>query len=405
MLAIAGATACIGWAASSHQLHPDDPPTQLRSSAGLTEVGALNGAPYRIDIPNDWNHSLILYYHGYAQRPVSFHIDKPLKGATALFLDRHYAIAESAYSQTGWALQQAYPETEALRRYFINRFGQPRETYVAGGSMGGALVMITLELDPRPYTGGLDLCGSVGAATDEFDRRFALRAAFDTFFPGLMPPLVPVPAGFQADRAERERIFAALKQNPQGAAAMRSLADLHNDTELAWDMAYFTYVLGDIQRRAGGNPFDNRNMIYSGTSDTSSAGDYELNDKVRRYAAQPAARLYLMHHYTPTGRLGRPMLALHTVYDPVVPVAQLARYSHEVQTAGFGQNLVQQYVHRDGHCNLTPDEVGDAFDELVAWTHAGVRPAPGILKDSHEGSPFTREQTLRQTESFHGHGR
>lgn len=369
----------------------------------MTEVGAFNGVAYRIDIPNDWNRRLVVYYHGYAQQPVTFHLAARLTGPQAPLLERHYAVAESAYSQTGWALQQAYPETEALRRYFARRFGQPRETYVVGRSMGGALVMVTLELNPRPYLGGLDLCGSVGASSSEFDKRFALRAAFDSYFPGLMPPLVPVPSDFLANRAERERIAAALLQNPQGAAAMRALAGVHTDTELASDMAYFTFAIGDMQRRSGGNPFDNRNTIYSGTSAVSSAGDYELNDTVRRYAARPGARPYLLRHYTPTGRLGRPMLALHTVYDPVVPVAQLAAYWHQVQSAGFGENLVQQYVHRDGHCNLTQEEVGQAFDELVRWTHSVARPSPGFLKNPRPPSGL-REQTMRSAGVAHTPG-
>jgi pimeloyl-ACP methyl ester carboxylesterase len=280
----------------------------------------------------------------------------------------------------------------------VKRFGQPHETYVAGGSMGGALVMITLELNPKPYLGGLDLCGSVGPASEEFDRRFALRAAFDDYFPGLMPPLVPVPADYQADHAERDRISAALRQNPQAAAAMRSLADLHNDTELAWDMAYFTYVIGDIQRRAGGNPFDNRNTIYSGTNATSSAADYELNDKVRRYSAQSSARTYLLRHYTPTGHLARPMLAVHTVYDPVVPAAQLALYSRQVEAAGFGMNLVQQYVHRDGHCTLRQEEVGEAFDELVDWTHGRAHPASGLLRDLRPPSSLHEQASRAEVE-------
>lgn len=362
----------------------------------------LDSAPYRIDIPADWNHGLVIYYHGYAQHPVTFHIDKPVRSHVAPLLARHYAVAESAYSQTGWALKQAYPETDALRRYFTRHFGAPRETYVAGESMGGLLTMITLEVNPKPYLGGLDLCGSVGSSTAEFDHRFALRAAMDVYFPGLMPPLVPVPASFQANQAERDRIAAALRAHPGAAAAMRNLAGLHTDAELAADMAYFTYAIGDIQRRAGGNPFDNSNVIYSGTSDISDAGDYELNDQVRRYVAEPGARQYLQRHYTPTGHLGRPMLALHTVYDPVVPVAQLAVYSHLVQAAGFGANLVQQYVHRDGHCKFTPQEIGTAFDELITWTHSGARPAPGLLRS--RTAPL-HEQTLNQSHSAHPHSR
>ncbi|HEX4156532.1 MAG TPA: alpha/beta hydrolase [Acidobacteriaceae bacterium] len=397
MLFAAGAA----WAApaalsSKNRQRPTEPPVEVRSAAGLTEVGVLDGAAYRIDVPNEWNHSVIVYYHGYAQQPVTFHPSARLTGQLAPLLERHYAVIESAYSETGWALQQAYPETEALRRYFMRRFGQPRETYVVGRSMGGALVMITLELNPKPYRGGLDLCGSVGPSSEEFDRRFAWRAAFDAYFPGVMPPLVAMrpsfAAGFAANQAERERIAAALRLNPQGATAMRMMMGLRMDAELASDMAYFTYVIGDMQRRAGGNPFDNRNTIYSGTSATSSVSDDELNERVRRYAAQPGARAYLLRHYTPTGRLGRPMLAVHTIYDPVVPVAQLAVYQHEVQSAGFGENLVQQYVRRDGHCNVTPDEVGQAFDELVEWTHGAARPTAGVLKTARVLSAGVHEQ-------------
>lgn len=397
LLAAAGAWAANSGAGSKHNPRPAEAPVQLRSPLGLTEVGTLDGAAYRIDIPNDWNHKLVVYYHGYAQEPVTFHIAEHLTGHQQPLFERHYAIIQSAYSQTGWALPQAYPETEALRQYFGKRFGAPRETYVVGTSMGGALVMVTLELNPKPYVGGLDLCGAVGPTSDSFDRRFAMRAAFDYYFPGLMPPLLSLPADFIANRAERERITAALRENPQGAVAMRSLMGLHTDAEVASDIAYFTFVVGDMQRRSGGNPFDNRNTIYSGTNATNSFGDYDLNDKVRRYDALPAARAYLLRHYTPSGHLGRPMLALHTVYDPVVPVSQLALYSREVEAAGFSQNLIQQYVHRDGHCTIGQNEIGEAFDELVAWTHAGLRPIAGQIKELRP-APGLREQALQQSE-------
>jgi hypothetical protein len=92
------------------------------------------------------------------------------------------------------------------------------------------------------------------------------------------------------------------------------------------------------------------------------------------------------------------MLALHTVYDPVVPVSQLALYSREVEAAGFSRNLVQQYVHRDGHCTIRQDEVGQAFDELVAWIHGGPRPVAGQMKESRPAPGF-REQALQPSEA------
>ncbi len=362
------------------QILRPEAPQVVESSAGTTEVGVLLGAEYRIDVPPGWNGSLVVWYHGYSEHGASFHIAEHLPPDLEGFLARRFAVAESAYSEPGWALQQAYPETEALRRYFDRKYGHPKETFAAGASMGGALVMVTLELNAKPYAGGLDLCGAVGPTFASFDRRFALRAAFDHFFPGVMGPLVPVPAEFDDTRAVRERIVAALRANPANATLVRNLMGLHTDPQVARDISYFTFVVGDMQRRARGNPFDNRNWIYSGADAASSTADEELNATVRRYTAAPRARSYLVRHYTPSGRLGKPMLALHTAFDPYIPPSQLTLYNEMVEGAGQGERLVQQYVPRDGHCAITPDEIGRAFDELVTWTHTGARPAPGLLR-------------------------
>ncbi|MDE1160539.1 MAG: alpha/beta hydrolase [Acidobacteriaceae bacterium] len=353
---------------------------QLRGPLGLTETGVLDGAAYRIDIPADWNGSLVVFYHGYSMTPVTFHLAERLVGQQAPFFERRYAVAQSGYSLPGWALPQAYPETEALRRYFVRKYGQPKESYVAGGSMGGALTMVTLELNPKPYLGGLDLCGAVGPTFVSFDRRFALRAAFDYFFPNAAPPLLNVPPDYIANDAEREKIAAALRRDPKDAEAMRMLMGVHTDAGVAWNIAYYTYVVGDMIRRAGGNPFDNRNFIYTGTNPNDSRGDFALNDNVRRYAADPKARAYLMRHYTPSGHLTKPMLAVHTVYDPIIPASTLSLYNQTVEYAGYGANLVQQYVKREGHCNITAEEEMRAFDELVEWTHKGPRPEPGLVR-------------------------
>ena len=368
---------------SLHAASPVQKATQtqiLQSPLGLTEVGFIAGAAYRIDIPANWNHSLVVFYHGYALKPATFHIAERLAGQQEPLFDRHYAIVQSAYSQTGWALEQAYPETESLRRYFFKKYGTPRETFVAGSSMGGELVAITLELNPKPYLGGLDLCGSVGPTSQSFGRRFAMRAAFDYYFPDVMRSLNPVPSDYGDTLADRDKVLAALRSNPASATLMRNLTGLHSDLDLAHDIAYWTFVIADMQRRGGGNPFDNRNYVYSGTSTTSSASDFELNDKVKRYAAVPQARAYLMRHYTPNGHLGRPMLALHTAYDPIVQIPQLASYDREVQAAGAEDNFVQQVVDREGHCNFTQNQIGDAFDEMVHWAQGGKRPNPGVLK-------------------------
>lgn len=375
LLLLAGGTRSASRAQSKKPVDPE----VIHSAEGTTEVGVLDGAEYRIDIPSGWNGSLVVYYHGYAEHGTSFHITEHLHPDLESLTERHYAVVESAYSEGGWAVQQAYPETEALRHYFDHKYGHPKDTYAVGGSMGGALVMITLELNPKPYTGGLDLCGAVGPTFVSFDRRFAMRAAFDIYFPGVMGPLDPVPADFDDTAVVRERVANALKANPANAVLIRSLMGLHTDANVARDISYFTFVIADMQHRSGGNPFDNRNWIYSGSNPVSSATDISLNETVRRYTGDKQAREYLVHHYTPTGRLGRPMLAVHTVYDPTIPVGLLSLYSEMVESAGATDRFVQKYVPRDGHCAITPEEIGRAFDELVTWTHGGAHPSPGLL--------------------------
>jgi hypothetical protein len=51
-----------------------------------------------------------------------------------------------------------------------------------------------------------------------------------------------------------------------------------------------------------------------------------------------------------------------------------------VQAAGAEQNFVQQVVDREGHCDFTQEQIGDAFDEMVRWAKGGPRPTPGVVK-------------------------
>ena len=233
---------------------PSAEPEVLQTPAGITEVGVLTDAEYRIDIPSNWNHGLVVFYHGYSERPFRYRLDSSIGIQAEPMLRRGFAVIQSGYSQTGWALQVAYSETEELRRYFIRKYGAPRETIAAGGSMGGALVMITLELNPKnTYAAGLDLCGAVGPSYIHLNRRFLWRAAFDYYFPGIMGPLDPVPANFEESDALRNRVVTAMKAKPDGAAAMRNLTGLHTDIEVARAVGYYTFVIADLQRKAGFN--------------------------------------------------------------------------------------------------------------------------------------------------------
>src|SRR5215467_4734459 len=132
-------------------------PAALAAAQTKIEVGELNHAKFRIDIPENWNHGLVVYCHGYAADPGTF-TTKELPKALAVFVKAGYALVQSGYSQGGWAVEQAIPETEALRRHFIAKYGKPKETYVTGHSMGGFITMAIIEKYPEAYDAGLPFC-------------------------------------------------------------------------------------------------------------------------------------------------------------------------------------------------------------------------------------------------------
>jgi pimeloyl-ACP methyl ester carboxylesterase len=339
-----------------------------------TEIGEINAAQYRIDLPDNWNGVLVMYCHGYNAKPGVFREGAPNQ-LIKVFLDKGFAVAQSGYAAGGWAIQEAVVDTESLRRHFVKKFGAAKETYVMGHSMGGFLTMTLMEQFPTVYDGGLPLCGPL-APTLHFMARGAFdgRVLFDYYFPGELPGLLNIPAAYVNTREESQRIEKLLDAHAEKAAVLRRFNGHKSNRDLAGALTFTTYIIKELLERAGGNPFDNRSIIYHGSAD-----DNALNAGVKRYTADPKAVAYLRAHYTPTGKISRPMLAIHTSYDPVVPTWIPNVYQSIADQAGTSQLFVQQYVKRDGHCTITPQETWKGFESLLSWKAKGERPAGGDL--------------------------
>lgn len=339
-----------------------------------TEIGTIAGAAYRVDIPVDWNRRAVVFFHGTTDAPMTYVAGEALWPLLDQLIQRKYAVIQSGYSAGGWALEEAAKDSESLRRHFIGKHGKPAQFLVMGMSMGGALTAMAIEQQPDVYSGALSLCGVLEPSDALFQRDLALAAAFDFYFPGVLPPFVPVPAGYVADKFLTEKIAAALASKPTAA---QSLQRWYGAGDLALLPDVIAGVFGDfrdLQHRSHGNPVGNADLIY-----TNSGDDAALNDGVRRYRADAKADAWLARWYTPTGKLMRPMLALHDIGDPLVPAAGAFAYAQTAQRAGHAENFVQQYVHHSGHCVFEPAEVGRAFDQLVDWVDTGKRPASGKL--------------------------
>jgi pimeloyl-ACP methyl ester carboxylesterase len=337
-----------------------------------TELGEINGAKFRIDVPENWNGGLVMYCHGYSPVPGNFDNPRPNPVLDA-FTAKGYAVAQSGYAAGGWAIQEAVVDTESLRRYFVKKYGQPQETWVTGHSMGGFLTMVLMETHASVYDGGLALCGPL-APPNYFMARGAFdgRVLFDYYFPGMLSSPANVNEDPRTQREVEKKILAALEAEPGKAEILRRRDGFKSNKDMAGVLTFITFLLRELQARSGGNPFDNHNVIYSGVPD-----EVAVNAGVKRYSADPKALAYVRSYYTPTGKLTKPMLAIHTTYDPLVPVWIPNYYQSVAEQAGAGSLFVQQYVRRDGHCTISPAETAQGFDALRAWAKSGVRPGAG----------------------------
>ena len=347
--------------------------TPAPAPAVRVETGTLDGASFRIDMPEKWNGVLLMYYHGYSETPVTFDKSKPNRMGSG-FAAAGYAVAQSGYSVTGWAVEQAIAETEALRQYTIAHYGKPKETYVMGHSMGGQLTLATIESYPNRYDGALPLCGLLQPTTLAIANGGALVAAFEYYYPGLLPEPLNIGASVALDETLVKKVKEALPSNPTGHAEILALSHIKSDEDLASVMVFYTYIQRDFEQKIGASVLDNHDAVYAGGPD-----DNALNDGVKRYTASPAALAYLKTWYTPTGVLVRPTLAVHTTYDPIIPAETTALYADAVRRAASSDNFVQQYVKHDGHCNIGGPETGAALGELIRWKRTGVKPSAGLV--------------------------
>lgn len=331
----------------------------------VVETGVINGAPFRIDVPPEWNKGLVMYAHGYATEPPDLDAP-PMRALREVFLSRGFAVAQSAFGAQGWAVKEGIEDTEALRRHFVRLHGEPLETYMTGHSMGGHIAIATLERYPDAYQGAMPMCGPLGPAIEFFEGVFFdMLVTFEALFPGT------IGSPYEPGEATVEKVRAAIVAEPQRSTryALRFARPVERLPET---LHFFQLILAELKLRAGGEPFDNRNRIYNGFGD-----DVALNRRVKRYTADPEARAYVLLYASPNGRISDPVLAIHTTGDPVVLGNDVTAYERAATFAGTSDLFVARFVPANGHCNFTPEQTGAAFDALRAWAREGKRPSSG----------------------------
>jgi len=368
-----------------------------------TYTGRLGTAAYVVDIPAHWNHTLLLYSHGYAApgsgNPAT---DGGYDTTRGWLLGQGYALAGSAYSGTGWAPADAFTDQVALLGAFATRFGKPARTIAWGYSLGGLITAGLIQLHPELFSGALAMCGVLGGGIGNWngalDIGFATQVLLD---PKLQLVHIQDPGG-NLDRAQADLTTA--RATPQGRARIALIAALGNlpgwfsplepepeptdyanrvlnqASWLGFDSSYVFAYRAELEQRAGGNPSWNTGVDY-GRAFAASPGRAEAEtlyqqagldlgaDLARiqaapRIAADPAAVSYLNQNLSFNGKLVVPEVTMHTTGDGLVVVGNEAAYADVVASSSSSGQLRQLFVHRANHCVFTPAEQIAAFQVL-----------------------------------------
>lgn len=389
-------------------------PRVVRAAAGPgTFTGTLDNAAYVIDVPPQWNGTLVLYSHGYVapgQKNPAQDAGDPL--TRQWLLSQGYALAGSAYSQTGWALQQAFQDQMDLLNLFTSMEGQPSRTIAWGHSLGGIITAGLIQLHPDRFSAALPMCGVVSGGVATWNVALDGAFAFGTLL-GSGTPLQLVhitnPGG---NLKLAEGLLAGAQNTPQGRARI-ALAAAIGDTpgwfdpsspepaptdftaqeanQFLWDSQVdypFVFALrAELEVRAGGNPSWNIGVDYRTEFEHSAdaeevralyqqAGldlnaDLDTLQNAPRIAADPAAVDYLNKYITFNGNLEMPVLTMHTTGDGLVINQDEQAYASIVRKEGNNDLLRQIYVHRAGHCAFTPAETITAFQSLISRLDTG----------------------------------
>lgn len=378
--------------------------------------GTHNGAGYRIEVPYNWNGSLVMWAHGYRGTGLELTVDDhPLR---VFLIANGYAWAASSYSRNSYDPAQGAKDTHALTKFFNGKFGKPTRTYITGASMGGHITGIVAEQWPQSYDGAMPICGVLGDY-ELFDYFLDFNLAAQTLsgvkksYPfaadylsvtvpatkaGLGPafPFVLNPAGLD---------FKSLVQLRSGG-----VRPVFEQGFLFWNGVVpgnFLFGLGvgdGTLPRQPGVAVQNSDVVYQfDTLSTLSPAENQFNAAIQRVTADPQARHNngLSNVPPTTGDLKIPMLTLHTLGDLFVPFLMEQVYAERVAAHHASHLLVQRATRDFGHCSFTAPELLTTFVDLVQWVEAGLKPAgdkvldPAAVANPNFGCTFTDKVSPR----------
>lgn len=353
--------------AANHDVRP--------SAACEPDRTQASGALYRICVPAFWPGDVVIYAHGYITPSAPLTIPAESDALANALTTFGYAFATTSYSTNGLAIRQGVADVIDLIRIFKSEHPAVKHVLLVGFSEGGLVTALATEQNPDIISGGLAACSPIGDFRQQVNYFGDFRAAFDYFFPGLMPgsPVSITQSLMNSFEISFTTAISPALVNPTNALSVTQLFSvtgaatdasafsasvLTTTHDLLW---YSTFATNDAVAKLAGQPFDNAARTYTG-----SLNDTALNANIERFSADASAVNEMQTHYQTSGALQSPLVTLHTTGDQIVPYWQEALYRDKVAARGRLPRLDQVTIARYGHCNFTLSEVQNAFSLLVS---------------------------------------
>src|ERR1041385_2278130 len=378
-------------------------------AAPLDISGEIDGAPYRIVVPETWNGTLLIFAHGYrdkADHPGE--IDNrnaevaPSSALEAPLLAQGFALAGTAYKDNGWAIEDAIQDVKNLAVFFRDNVARPQHTILVAASVGTFVGFKSMEQFGGIYDGAVCLCGAGSGATRLWDSGVPTYLAYDVIFG--VPASWGTVGEVRNDLDFETEVLAKLTPELSNIANFPKFEFIRLVAKTpgrgitpppppgfypGWvltDFFFLTEARAELQRRAGGPFVQNLDQDYTLTAaeKTYLAGIglptpvvdawlAQMNAR-RNIEAKTSARNYVRNNTDFNGKIRHPILTVHTIIDPLLVVANESAYAELNAAAGKQDLLFQTFTTGVGHCNLTGPQILTSIGAIDAWVRTGVRP-------------------------------
>lgn len=368
-------------------------------------TGVLDGAPYRIEVPQNWNGKLVMYAHGYEGASPELRVTTP----TALrryLIDNGYAWAASGYSKNQYDVRTGVEDTNALALAFTRiassrgrTLTAPNKIYITGHSMGGHITAAAVEAETYAtsrqklkYDGAVPMCGVTGD-TELFNyiARYRLVAAALAGYPNQ-----PIDQWATIAEDVKDRLFVSFPAIPtsSGLKLRDAVRQLTGGERPVFDVGFaFAPVQNVVWNTAfpvdptidgifNKSVIDTQNAVFQFDSNPAlSAEETSLNNSIS-LRLSPAVDVNRLRRdglrWVPQvqGDIQTPVVALYGLGDHYVPFSMAQIYRQRADALGKGDRLVQRSLRSPGHCDFTAAEQVRAFADMVDWAENGPTRKP-----------------------------